>query len=179
MRFSSIIVGLMIAIIVTCASHGETGDGVRSRQEDMKTMSAAAKRLSDYFSDKRTYDVDDFSASAKEITARSGDRLSARFTIDITAEGSNASPSIVGDRAKFDTFARDLERYSRQVADSAKKGDKLPATMKMRSGEVLEGGPFARNKAKADIASFSSEHAFHMMLQTCSACHAAFRLKRQ
>jgi len=179
MRFSSIIVGSMLAVAATCASHGETGDSVRGRQEDMKTMSMAAKQLSGYFSGKRTYDVDDFIASAKEISARSGNRLSARFTTDIAAEGSNASPSIIDDRTKFDALARDLERYSRQVADSAKGGDMLPPEMKMRSGEVLEGGPFARKKANADIASFSSEHAFHMMLQTCTACHAAFRLKRQ
>ncbi|MDB5525159.1 MAG: cytochrome C-like protein [Rhizobium sp.] len=51
--------------------------------------------------------------------------------------------------------------------------------MRMRTGEVLEGGPFAKKAATADVASFSSEHAFHMMLQTCTACHATFRLKRQ
>jgi cytochrome c556 len=99
--------------------------------------------------------------------------------VESAAEGSNASPSIPSDGAKFDTLARDLERYSRQIADSAKKGDMLPDEMKMRSGEVLEGGPFAKKKADTDITSFSSEHAFHMMLQTCTACHAAFRLKRQ
>lgn len=179
MRFSSIIVGSMIAISLACVSHGETGDGIRSRQEDMKIMSAAAKRLSDFFSGRRTYDVDAFRASAKEISARSGDRLSAHFTTDIAADGSNASPSIFGDRTKFDALARDLDRYSRQIADSAKQGDMLPPDMKMRSDEVLDGGPFAKKKADADIPSFSSEHAFHMMLQTCTACHAAFRLKRQ
>jgi cytochrome c556 len=179
MRLSSITFGSIIAIGVACASYGETGDGIRSRQEDMKIMSAAAKRLSDYFSGKRTYDIDDFRASARQITARSGELLSAHFSAGIAAEGSNASPSIASDGAKFDTLARDLERYSRQIADSAKKGDMLPDEMKMRSGEVLEGGPFAKKKADTDITSFSSEHAFHMMLQTCTACHAAFRLKRQ
>ena len=176
MRLSSIIVGPIIAITATCATYGER---VRGRQEDMKIMAAAAKRLSDYFSGKRSYDIDDFRASARQITARSGERLSAHFKANIAADGSNASPSIAIDRSKFDALARDLERYSRQIADRAEKGDMLPPEMKMRSGEVLEGGPFAKKKAKADIGSFSSEHALHMMLQTCTACHATFRLKRQ
>lgn len=132
MRLPSVIVGPVIAIAATCASYGETGDGIRSRQEDMKIMSAAAKRLSDYFTGKRTYDIDTFKASAREITVRSGERLSAHFKANIAADGSNASPSIAIDRSKFDALARDLERHSRQIADSAKKGDMLPPEMKMR-----------------------------------------------
>lgn len=179
MRLSSIVLGLLTTASVTYANGGEPGEGVRTRQAEMKAMSVAAKRLSEYFSGKRTYDVEDFRASAKHITVRSGAHLSSGFAVDVVAEGSDASPSIIDDRAKFDALARDLERYSRQVTDSAQKGDELPPAMKMRSGEVLEGGPFAKKKvATPDIASFSSEHAFHIMLQTCTACHAAFRLKR-
>lgn len=179
MRLSSIVLGLLTTASVTYANGGEPGEGVRTRQVEMKAMSVAAKRLSEYFSGKRPYDIQGFRATARDITMRSGKRLIDYFAGDATAENSAASPSIVEDRAKFDALAHDLERYSRQVDDSAVAGKDLTSGMKMRTGEVLEGGPFAKKKAGTpDIASFSSEHAFHMMLQTCTACHAAFRLKR-
>jgi hypothetical protein len=69
-------------------------------------MSVVAKRLSDYLSGKRTYDVDDFSAAAKEITALSGGLLSAHFTASIAAEGTNPSPLIASDRTKYFAYLR-------------------------------------------------------------------------
>lgn len=83
---------------------------------------------------------------------RSGAHLSSGFAVDVVVEGSDASPSIIDDRAKFDALARDLERYSRQVTDRAQKGDKLPPAMKMRSGEFLEGGPFANKMGPRPIS---------------------------
>jgi hypothetical protein len=86
---------------------------------------------------------------------------------------------ISSERAKFEGMARDLERYARRVADAAAAGKVMPSSMKMQGGEALMGGPFARSKKSgSDVSSFSSEHAFHMMLQTCTACHAAFRVRR-
>ena len=94
-------------------------------------------------------------------------------------EGSEAREEIGVEREKFAKLARDLVVYARQVAAGAADGDTMPKSMRMRPAETTEGGPFARRREETpDIASHSSEHAFHMMLQTCSTCHAAFRSRR-
>lgn len=142
-------------------------------------MSQAAKQLSAFFSSKVPYDAGAFRQAAQEIVALSGERLVGHFATTVQAEGSQASESIASERRKFEGMARDLERYAQRVADAAADGKAMPSSMKMQGEEALMGGPFARNKTSdGDVSSFSSEHAFHMMLQTCAACHAAFRLKR-
>ena len=95
------------------------------------------------------------------------------------AEGSKAREEIGTDRPKFEKLARELSVYAGRVAAAASDGETMPETMRMRPGEMTEGGPFARKRREpADVSSYSAEHAFHMMLQTCSSCHAAFRAPR-
>jgi cytochrome c556 len=152
---------------------------VRERQADMKAMSAAAKSIAEYFSGRKTYDAKDFRAQAMSIAELGGERIVAHFSTAVIADGSQAREEVGIERAKFQKLARDLAAYARQVAAAAADGETMPGTMRMRPGEMTEGGPFARKREeKPEIASYSSEHAFHMMLQTCSTCHAAFRVRR-
>lgn len=152
---------------------------VGERQSDMKAISAAAKSLSEFFAGKKPYDPGAFKAEAHLIASLGGERLLGHFSSVTTAEGSQARAEIAVGRDKFDKFARDLSAYAAQVEAAAKDGAKMPGSMRMRPAEMTEGGPFARKKAGApDVAAYSAEHAFHMMLQTCASCHAAFRLKR-
>lgn len=167
----------LAAVSTAIAAAGQ--DVVRQRQFEMKSMSQAAKRLSEFFSGKLPYDAAAFRQSAQEIIALSGERMLGHFATTVRAEGSQASELIASERWKFEGMARDLERYARRVADATAAGKAMPPSMKIQGGETLMGGPFARSKqSDSDVSSFSSEHAFHMMLQTCTACHAAFRLKR-
>jgi cytochrome c556 len=152
---------------------------VRERQTDMKVMAATAKSISEFFSGNKPYEADVFRSDARSIAALGGDRLIGHFADVVTADGSNAREDIAADRGKFAKLARDLETYARQVAAAAADDEAMPAGMRMRAAETTEGGPFARKRETApDVAAFSSEHAFHMMLQTCSSCHAAFRSRR-
>lgn len=152
---------------------------VKARQDDMKSMSAAAKALNDFFLGKRKYDADEFRAAAAIIVDRAGTLLVSHFREIAAAPGSDARPEIATERAKFETLASQLQAYAARVGAAAADGDRVPQSMRMRHAEMIEGGPFARRKAnRPDIASFSSEHAFHMMLQTCTSCHAEFRERR-
>ena len=152
---------------------------VSERQADMKAMAAAAKSISEFFSGKKPYEADVFRSDARSIAALGGDRLIHHFADVVTADGSNARENIAAGRGKFAKLAHDLRIYASQVAAAAEDGDAMSAAMRMRPGETTEGGPFARKReTPPDVDGYSSEHAFHMMLQTCSACHAAFRSKR-
>lgn len=152
---------------------------VVERQADMKSMAARAKSLAEFFSGKKPYDKIAFKADARAVVGMGGGRLIAHFASVTAAEGSKAREEIGTDRPKFEKLARQLSDYAERVAAAASEGETMPETMRMRPGETTEGGPFARKRTEpADVSSYSAEHAFHMMLQTCSLCHAAFRLRR-
>lgn len=142
-------------------------------------MSASAKTLNEFFLGKITYDAVAFRAAADAIRQRAGTRLAAHFTDVFDVNGSDASHQIQSDKAKFDALAHQLETYATQVSRAAQDGKELPDAMRMKPKEVIEGGPFAKKKGvDADPATYTSEHAFHMLLQTCTTCHAAYRIKR-
>lgn len=155
------------------------GPVVVERQADMKAMSAAAKSLADAFAVKKPYDIDAFKADARMIAGMGGERLISHFASVTATEGSQALDGIASDRFKFEKLARDLQVCAEQVAAAAAVGGIMPASMRMRPAEMTESGPFARKRTRQpDVSAYSSEHAFHMILQTCSSCHAAFRQRR-
>lgn len=117
-----------------------------------------------------------YSAEARSIARMGGERLIAHISSIASSNGSKALDEIAVERARFDKDAHELAAYAEQVAGAAEEGEAVPASMRMHAAEVPEGGPFARQREeKPDIASYSSEHALHMMLQTCSSRHAVFR----
>lgn len=176
MHIAETVLWVLLTVIPVAAVTGEADPVVLKRQADMKAMSAAAKSISERFSGRKPYDAAEFRAEARSIARMGGERLIAHFSSIAAADGSKARDVIAVERARFDEYARELAAYAEQVAAVAAEGEAVPASMRMRAAEMTEGGPFARKREeKPDIASYSSEHAFHMMLQTCSSCHAAFR----
>jgi hypothetical protein len=52
----------------------------------------------------------------------------------------------------------------------------MPASMRMKPGEAMGGGPLGTHvRNEQELSAMSAEHAFHLMLQTCTTCHARFR----
>ena len=169
---------LLLFSAAAFAASSSPADVVKARQSDMKAMAEASKTLNDYFVGKRPYNIAKFRAAADAIRKKAG-LVSARFSEVVEAPTSAASPFIKVDRGKFVELVRHLEAYATQVSVAAQKGNQLPNGMRMKPREVIEGGPFAKkSKLAPDVSSYTSEHAFHMMLQTCTACHARFRMKR-
>ena len=139
----------------------------------------AAKSISEFLSGRKPYDSREFKSQAGTIADLGGERLIWHFSSITVAEGSVAREEIGFEREKFAKLAHDLATYAAQVGTAAEEGNTMPDSMRMRPAEMTEGGPFARKqREEPDVVSFSSEHAFHMMLQTCATCHAAFRLKQ-
>ena len=115
----------------------------------------------------------------RTILAHSGLSLSALFHGSGATPGSKASPSIETDRQQFDKLAKELGTYASALSVAADRNpDTLGPETRMQTGDAMGGGPLARKvDAERDAASMPAEHAFHMMLQTCTSCHATFRVK--
>ncbi|VTZ59830.1 hypothetical protein EMEDMD4_1280017 [Sinorhizobium medicae] len=100
------------------------------------------------------------------------------FRGKVIVEGSKASASIEADRPTFDKLAAELGAYASALSVAADRNPAVLAPdMRMEGGDVMMGGPLAKRKAAPDPMKMPAEHALHMMLQTCTSCHAKFRVK--
>lgn len=142
-------------------------------------MAGAAKTIDAMFKGSSPYDAKTFKAAAETIRMYSGERLTALFEKPVAAEGSKATDSIEADRPTFDKLAAELGAYASSLSVAADRNpDVIGPDMRMKGGDATMGGPLAKRKAAApDPMSIPAEHAFHMMLQTCTSCHAKFRVK--
>ncbi|MCY1239322.1 cytochrome c [Sinorhizobium sp. GL28] len=174
---------VLSAAVFTMAISAATGQSkspkVAERQQDMKAMAGAAKIIDAMFKDTSTYDSRAFKAAAETIRVHSGHKLSALFEAPVLAEASKASASIGADRPTFDRLAAELGVYASALVVAADRNPAVLAPeMRMKGGDVTMGGPLAKRKAAApDPVKMPAEHAFHMMLQICTSCHAKFRAK--
>jgi len=152
---------------------------VAARQLDMKSMAEAAKLINAMFKGSSPYDSGLFKAAAETIYQTSGSALVAHFEGNPVIAGSGASSTIMTERAEFTALANDLGVYANSLSSAAESHpDALTPDMRMRAGNVRGLGPFGKKIDPAtEISSMSAEHAFHIMLQTCTSCHAKFRLK--
>lgn len=153
---------------------------VAQRQHGMKAIADAAKSINAMFKGTSPYDSKLFKAAAETIRSQSGTALSALFQGSVTTTGSKASASIESERQQFDKLALDLGAYAAALSVAADRNpDTLGPAMRMQAGDaVAGGGPLAKKiDAARNATSMSAEHAFHLMLQTCTSCHAKFRVE--
>jgi cytochrome c556 len=150
-----------------------------ARQSDMKSMAEAAKLIAGMFKGSSLYDSGLFKAAAETIYQRSGSTLVAHFKDNPVIAGSAASPTITTERVEFTALANDLGVYANSLSSAAESHpDTLTPDMRMKAEDIRGLGPFGKKvDPNTEISSMSAEHAFHMMLQTCTSCHAKFRLK--
>ncbi|WP_234614173.1 c-type cytochrome [Agrobacterium vitis] len=172
------IVVFATAVSVATAQTAAPGNVVK-RQDGMKAMANAAKIINSMFKDTSPYDAKAFKAAAETIRAHSGDSLSALFDGSANTAGSKASASIETDRQQFDKLADDLGIYASALSIAANRNpDTLGPGTRMKGGEAMMGGPLAKKMdAAREAESMPAEHAFHLMLQTCTSCHAKFRIE--
>ena len=175
----SIVISLAILVLSMCMTISATAvdDTVKERQQDMKEIAAAAKAIAGIFKEPETYSSGSFRQAATAIRVRADQRLVDHFATTTVAEGSKATEAIAAEPDRFAALARDLKSYADALATAA---DRHPGAMsddmRMKPGEPMGGGPLGtRVRNEATLSSMSAEHAFHLMLQTCSACHARFR----
>lgn len=125
------------------------------------------------------YNAKVFKAAAETVRTHSGATLSTLFNGSDTTVGSKARASIETERQQFDKLANDLGIYASVLSVAADRNpDTLGPGTRMQGGEAMMGGPLARKiDAARDAESMPAEHAFHLMLQTCTSCHAKFRIE--
>ncbi|MCA1443749.1 cytochrome c [Ensifer sp. IC4062] len=178
--FGLILAGVtVLAFSAASAPASEPDIIVQQRQQDMKAMANAAKTIDAMFKGSSPYNAKAFKDAAETIGSHSGERLSSLFDRSIAAPGSKASASIGPERQKFDKLAADLGVYASALSSAADRNpDVLGPQMRMQAGDTMMGGPLARKaNADRDVRSMPAEHAFHLMLQTCTSCHAEFRAR--
>ncbi|MBY5714914.1 cytochrome c [Rhizobium leguminosarum] len=165
----------LVAAQVAIAS----GDVVVLRQADMKAIAAAAKTIAGMFKEPATYSSGEFKWAADTIRDRAGSVLVDHFATETAAPSSKAKPNIVEERDRFDRLANDLKSYATALdAAAAANPSQMTESMRMKPGEPMGGGPLGTHvQSEAKLSSIPAEHAFHLMLQTCSTCHARFRME--
>jgi cytochrome c556 len=155
---------------------------IEERQAVMKSMAAAAKAIGDMFQGRLAYDAKEFKSAAELISARSGQALLDDFPAGSVAETSDANEKIWQQWVEFQIFA---DRLSVLAGALARDADTSPYTigsdMRMKPG-TMTGGSLLGGRPKplteADIAGLPAEHAYHLMLEACTSCHAKFRTRR-
>jgi cytochrome c556 len=165
------------AVLITAVPSSAAEDVVALRQADMKAMAAAAKRISDMFKDPANYKAAEFRSAADAIRDRSGVVLSGHFASEAASPQSKARPNIREERERFDRIANDLRDYAVALDAAAQNNPgPMPASMRMKPGEAMGGGPLGTHvRNEQELSVMPAEHAFHLMLQTCTTCHAKFR----
>lgn len=173
------IVVLIMRVAMASGHAAPTDPVVVARQSDMKSMAAAAKTIGDMFKETTAYDTRVFQAAAETIREKSGNTLSRHFGNGPVPLGSKAGPNINAERERFDILSNDLAVYAKALVTAAEQNpDAITPDMRMKTGDAGGQGPFAKKvDAVTAVASMPAEHAFHMMLQTCTSCHARFRIK--
>ena len=146
----------------------------------MKAMATAAKTISDIFRNPDSYSSAEFGRAATAIADKSGEVLAGHFGGGSDDPRSKAKPEIGEDRDRFAGLANDLGNYARAL-EIAAEDNPGPMTdrMRMKPGEPMSGGPLGTHvRNETELSSIPAEHVFHLMLQTCTTCHARFRMDR-
>jgi cytochrome c556 len=153
---------------------------VADRQASMKAMATAVKTIDSMFKDPSIYSAEKLKQAAETISRNSGTELGSHFPDPVVVDGSYASAEISANRDHFDQLASDLKSYADLISTAADKNPHVMSPeMRMKPGEAMGGGPFGVHvEDKAKLASLPAEHAFHLMIQTCTTCHARFRVTK-
>lgn len=145
------------------------------RQLDMKSMADSARIIGELFGGRRPYSQQELREAAENIRTHAGKRLADAFDGEPQADSKADAGMISSCPAEFGRMARDLEIYATALSSAAERNPTGlgPDT---RMGGTLLGSPFGpKADAARDAASMPAEHAYHLMLQTCTSCHAKFR----
>ena len=168
----------VFAMPIFVATAQSLSPNVAQRQQGMKAMAEAAKGINAMFKDASHYDAKKFKRAAETIRSNAGSVLSSLFEAPVAAPGSKASGIIETQRPQFDKLAGDLAIYASALSLAADRSPKeLGPEMRMRAGDSVGGGPLAKKADARDVALIPAEHVFHLMLQTCTSCHAKFRVE--
>jgi cytochrome c556 len=155
---------------------------IEQRQQAMKSMATAARTMGDMFGGKLPYDAGAFKAAAELIHGRSGAALLADFPPGSIGDRSEANEQIWAQWDEFQVLAGRLSVLgSALAADAEQSPNAIGSNMRMQPGAMMGGsllGGRPKPLSDAEAARLPAEHAYHLMLEACTSCHAKFRTKR-
>jgi cytochrome c556 len=181
---ATVAVACLIACIgVVAVAAATTTATIDKRQATMKSMATAAKTIGDMFQGKLAYDANTFEAAAELIRASSGPALLADFPPGSIGDRSQANEQIWGQWDEFQVLAGRLSVLGAALAaDAEQSPNAIGSNMRMQPGAMMMGGSLLGGRPKplsdAEAANLPAEHAYHLMLEACTSCHAKFRTKR-
>jgi cytochrome c556 len=155
---------------------------VDARQKQMRAIAGSAKLIAEMFESKRPYDGAAMLEAAGTIGRLAGATLADAFPAGTLDRPSSALPAIEAERRQFAAIAEDLERLADALATAVRKSpDVLGDDMRMGSDIVSMNPLFSARRKTAGPAAgaIPAEHLFHMMVQTCTSCHARFRRPKE
>ena len=176
------VAGLIACIGVVAIAAATTTATIDKRQAAMKSMAIAARTIGDMFRGKLAYDANTFEAAAELIRASSGRMLLDDFPPGSLGERSEANEHIWGQWDEFQILAGRLSVLGAALAaDAERSPNAIGSNMRMQPGAMIGGsllGGRPKPLSDAEAADLPAEHAYHLMLEACTSCHAKFRTKR-
>ncbi|MFT5744206.1 MAG: cytochrome c556 [Paracoccaceae bacterium] len=161
------------------AHNGATGI-VKERMDAMMAMGNAVKALAPMMRGEIAHDADAVRAAAATFTAHAGESMTALFPEGTGGSPSEAKDAVWEDWDEFASLAEQLAIFSAGLALAADNppimatGD-MSATMMGDDSAAMMG--VAPTVDTIDFAAMPVDGAFEMVSQSCSACHAKFRIE--
>lgn len=165
-----------VCLLAAALLIGAAADLVAARQAGMKQLAAAARTIASTFDGRRDFSATDMAHAAAVMAAHSGPALVAQFPPGPAGAGGAALARIDTERAEFTALADELQRLAAVFNDKIQGAENLTPALRMAPGEPMGGSLLgSRKAAPGEPAAQSAEHVFHLMLETCSRCHASYR----
>lgn len=184
MRTKLFLVASVVSIVAVTAAfaHGGATGIVKERMDAMIALGKAAKSLSSMMRGQDDYDAGTVRAAAAEIEAHAGDAMTKLFPEGSEGMPSEARAEIWSDWNTFSELAMRLETLAVGLQAAAGNGVEMTnggSTSQGATGGRSMMGAGAMQLNPQALAAMPAGAVFNMVAQTCSACHAEFRLKTQ
>ncbi|MBP0441494.1 cytochrome c [Tianweitania sediminis] len=141
----------------------------------MRQMAEAAKTIDSIFNERVPFDGGAIRRAADVLAAHSGAAMATAFE---RPDGSSTVDweELARDRTRFDALASELNELARLFGEAVADAESLTPDLRMRPQDGAPGGSLlGARRSQVPAGNQPAEHLFHMMLETCTRCHAAFR----
>lgn len=178
-------IGLSVSVAAAAYAHSGASGIVKERMDAMSAMGSAVKAIAPMMRGEVAYDADVVRAASRSFIDHAGSAMTNLFP-----EGTGGLPSMAADRIwtdgdEFAELAQKMGEYGEGLARASVNPPAMAsaAASNMMGNDTMMGidtdammGADAAMEA-IDFASLPVDTAFEMVSQTCTACHAKYRME--